>query len=312
MNNELSEVALEFGRIARRALEDAGGDELALVAEREPERRTSLVVPVLAELGAWELDLHDPDQLEAAAALCRSSGYWAAPYPVAERVCRPSDEPVEGLVVVAEANPRAALAGLGGSWATVGLSGERAVATPSRAVDSEWASALVGLELEPADGDGSPELPLALVLPCWTLLGMLDRAMELTRSHVEDRKQFGQRLSSFQGVQFRLTEAEVERMGLEELAKYALWSVQVGRDDALLDALGLRLAAIEAAEVVFRAAHQLHGAIGFCDETTVSWLSRSSLVLRRLPLGSSATRAELARRAGREGLSGLFDDPRIT
>ena len=39
------------------------------------------------------------------------------------------------------------------------------------------------------------------------------------------RQQFGQPLSAFQSVQFQLTDAEVERAGLEMLAKYALWSV---------------------------------------------------------------------------------------
>ena len=96
------------------------------------------------------------------------------------------------------------------------------------------------------------------------------------RAYVLDRQQFGQPLAAFQGVQFQLTDAEVERAGLEELAKYALWSIEAGRPEAADDALALRLAAIEAAEIVFRVAHQLHGAIGFCDETTLSWLSRYS------------------------------------
>jgi hypothetical protein len=66
------------------------------------------------------------------------------------------------------------------------------------------------------------------------------------------------------------------------------------------------MSAIEAAEVVFRVCHQLHGAVGFCDETTLSWLSRYSQPLRRLPLGLSATRDELTRRAGSAGLTGLY------
>ena len=135
---------------------------------------------------------------------------------------------------------------------------------------------------------------------------MLDRAIDLTADYVLDRQQFGQPLSSFQGVQFQLTDAEVERVGLEELAKYALWSVATGRPDAVADALALRLAAVEAAEVVFRVTHQLHGAIGFCDETALSWLSRASQPLRRLPLGLSATRAALTDHLGRRGLAGLF------
>jgi alkylation response protein AidB-like acyl-CoA dehydrogenase len=97
-----------------------------------------------------------------------------------------------------------------------------------------------------------------------------------------------------------LTDAEVERSGLDILAKHALWSAELD------DALALRLAAIEAAETVFRVCHQLHGAVGFCDETTLSWLSRYSQPLRRLPLGLSATRDELTRRLGRRGLSGLY------
>ncbi|MGV0599020.1 acyl-CoA dehydrogenase family protein, partial [Mycolicibacterium pulveris] len=134
----------------------------------------------------------------------------------------------------------------------------------------------------------------------------LDRAIELTVAHISLRKQFGQTLSAFQGVQFQLTDAEVERSGLDILAKYALWSIQDARPEAVNDALALRMSAIEAAEVVFRVCHQLHGAVGFCDETTLSWLSRHSQPLRRLPLGLSATRDELARRAGRAGLTGLY------
>jgi 3-oxo-4-pregnene-20-carboxyl-CoA dehydrogenase alpha subunit len=148
------------------------------------------------------------------------------------------------------------------------------------------------------------------VLPCWTLLGMLDRALDLTRDYVRLREQFGQRLADFQGVQFQLTDAEVERSGLEVLAKYALWSIQCASSDAIGDALALRMAAIEAAEIVLRVAHQLHGASGFCDETTLSWISRYSQPLRRLPFGLSATRHHLTHQLGRRGLTGLFGDAR--
>jgi alkylation response protein AidB-like acyl-CoA dehydrogenase len=162
------------------------------------------------------------------------------------------------------------------------------------------------LQLSAIDEAGAGNVALALVLPTWTLLGMLDRAIELTIAHVSLRKQFGQSLSSFQSVQFQLTDAEVERSGLDILAKYALWSAGAGQPEALNDALALRMSAIEAAEVVFRVCHQLHGAVGFCDETTLSWLSRYSQPLRRLPLGLSATRDLLARRVGGTGLTGLF------
>lgn len=117
------------------------------------------------------------------------------------------------------------------------------------------------IDLQPVDEDGYEDVALALTLPCWTLLGMLDRAIELTCAYTVDRRQFGQQLASFQGVQFQLTDAEVERSGIEELAKYALWSVQTRSAEAVADALALRLAAVEAADVVFRVTHQLHGTI---------------------------------------------------
>jgi 3-oxo-4-pregnene-20-carboxyl-CoA dehydrogenase alpha subunit len=302
MNLELSDDAAEYGRQALRAFESAGGDLLVQQAEAKPSDREALVAPVLADLGAWDLDPRtDPDSLEAAAALCRSAGYWALPYPLAERLARPAGLDVDGLLVVSAAAPEGAVAGLENRWAAVTLDGVRSIAAATAVTGPAFTAAL---RLTEVDAPGAGDVALGLVLPCWTLLGMLDRAVELTIAHVTLRKQFGQPLSSFQGVQFQLTDAEVERSGLEVLAKHARWSLDVD------DALALRLAALEAAEVVFRVCHQLHGAVGFCDETTLSWLSRYSQPLRRLPFGLSATRQQLTQRVGRRGLTGLFSQRR--
>lgn len=302
---DLSDDAKEYGREALKAFESAGGDQLLAQADAKPDTRSGLVTPVLEGLGVFELEPRsDADSLEAAAAVCRSAGYWALPYPVAERLARPADLDVDGLVVIDAAAPEAALQGLDNRWAAVTLDGARSTVAKTGASGPSFATAL---ELSDVDGAGLTDVALALVLPSWTLLGMLDRAIDLTVAHVSLRKQFGQPLSSFQGVQFQLTDAEVERSGVDILAKYALWSLVINpADEAINDALALRLAAIEAAEVVFRVCHQLHGAVGFCDETTLSWLSRYSQPLRRLPFGVSKTRDTLTARLGRRGLTGLF------
>jgi hypothetical protein len=301
---DLGDDAKEYGRQALRAFEAAGGDRLVQQAEAKPAERESLAGPALAELGAWDLDVcTDADELEAAAALCRSAGYWALPYPVAERLSRPADLDVDGLIVVADPRPSGVVVGLESRWETVSLGGTRSRVLGQGATGPAF---VAELELAAIDENGGGDIALGLVLPCWTLLGMLDRAMELTIAHVSLRKQFGQPLSAFQGVQFQLTDAEVERSGVEILAKYTLWSIATGRPEALNDALALRMSTIEAAEVVFRVCHQLHGAVGFCDETTLSWLSRYSQPLRRLPLGLSATREVLTQRVGGTGLTGLF------
>jgi hypothetical protein len=308
VNIDLGEEALEYGRVAVRAIESAGGDQLVQTAENSPDRRGTLLEPVLAGLGAWDLDPRDsPDQLEASAALSRSAGYWGLDYPVAERLCRPADAAVDGLVIVSGSRPVARVGSLDLKWMALDLDGRRSVGFAKPLDGAPRKTAFVTqLELEPAGDGDALEVSLGLVLPCWTLLGMLDRALELTRAYVKEREQFGQPLASFQGVQFQLTDAEVERIGYEELAKYALWSVAARRAEALDDALAARVAGIEAADVVFRVCHQLHGAIGFCDETTLSWLSRYSIPLRQHPLGLSGTRDVLTRRTGRMGLTGLF------
>lgn len=307
MNTELSAEAAELGRHARRAFEAAGGEALVEQAERDPAVRTDAVEPVLAQLGAWDLrPREDADELEAAAALCRAAGRFALPHPLAERLSRPADLDADGIVVVADTAPAAAIGGVDRRFVAVTVDGRRSAAAPEPGPVASLSPAVVRVRLDPIDDAGARDVPLALVLPCWTLLGMLDRAIELARDHVLQREQFGQPLASFQGVQFQLTEAEVERAGLDELAHHALWSVQTDQPGVLDDALALRLAAVEAAEVVFRVAHQLHGAIGFCDESPLSWLSRASQPLRRLPWGPSGTADQLLRRVDGRGLAGLF------
>ncbi|MFW0796699.1 acyl-CoA dehydrogenase family protein [Gordonia sp. CPCC 205515] len=308
MNIDLSIEARDYGIAARDAFKAAGGDQLAQSAELEPRSRAAVLEPVLADLGAWDLDPRsNSEELEAAAALCRAAGHWAVPYPIAERLSRPTDIDVDGLLVVADHDPRGAVADLELRWTAVDMNGRRSIATPRPATGSPRTSAFVTrLDLRPHDENGTDDAALGLVLPIWTLLGMLDRAIELTREHILLREQFGRPLAKLQGVQFQLTEAEVARIGLDVLAKHALWSLQSRSPDALDDVLAARIAAIEAAEQVFRVAHQLHGASGFCDETTLSWLSRYSIPLRRLPFGLSETEAVLTDRVGRVGLDVSF------
>lgn len=308
MNVELSAEATDFGHEASRAFEAAGGDQLVEQVERDPTRRAALVEPVLTDLGAWELTPRsDSDELEAAAALCRSAGRIALPYPLAERLSRPVDLDADGLIVVADRAPAAAIGNLDLQWVAVTLDGLRSRATARPSDEPVRESAFVtSLELIDLDDRGPADVALGILLPCWTLLGMLDRAIELAARHVQEREQFGQPLAGFQGVQFQLTDAEVERVGVDVLASYALWSLAAGRPEAVADALAARLAALEAADVVFRVAHQLHGAQGFCDEVVLSWLSRYSQPLRRFPLGVSGTRAALTRQVGRRGLTGLY------
>ena len=134
MNIDLSPEAVEYGHTARRALEAAGGDELAQFGAGGGDGADG-AAKVLAELGAWDLDPRGSgEELEAAAALCRSAGWWAVPHPVAERLARPHDVDADALAVVAgdgsAASVAAAISGVALRWVAVDLGGRRSLATP--------------------------------------------------------------------------------------------------------------------------------------------------------------------------------------
>ncbi len=116
-------------------------------------------------------------------------------------------------------------------------------------------------------------------------MGAVQQALEITRQHVTARTQFGKPLAEFQAVRFTIADASVAVRGLYELAKYTIsrsesTATQVRSADALI----LRLKAADTARQVMRTAHQLLGALGFCDESDVSVLDRHTQPLIRLPV----------------------------
>jgi hypothetical protein len=246
-------------------------------------------------------------ELEAAAEVCRVTGRSALPYPVAERLAR-LDDGNDGVVVVPHERPRANIADVPLQFTGASLDGR---CTSLTVTGSRLASKLgyfvVDVETGPWQSTTADVASLPLVLSAWSLLGMLERALELTCEHVLAREQFGRPLAEFQGVQFQLTDAAVAARGLAEMAKYSLWTLHADPGNARVDALALRTTALSAADVVFRIAHQLHGATGFCDEHPLSWLSRYSQPARRLPLSASETEVALLALIEGQGLPGLFD-----
>jgi hypothetical protein len=302
LNTALAQEALTFEQVIVDALVHSGGFEHVMRAERDPNHRLA-VAEILGTLGVWDIDpAADHVQLEAAALACRAAGRFALPYPVAERLAANSiDGPGAIAPVSGVRTPRIAHADLQLGWWAVDLDDRLApVVATGPATGGKLGPFVNPVELAPWGG-GAQVLPLVMALRSWTLLGMLQAALAHTCDHVRNRHQFGQPLIAFQSVSFALTDISVATQGLEELAKYTLWAVVRGLADATTDALALTALASEAAETTFRVAHQLHGATGFCDETPVSWLSRYSQALRRIPLGRSQTEHSLAQHIRQTG-----------
>ena len=290
MNLELPAVAVEFAAAAERAFTDAGGVDLARRCEADPALRRSVLEPLLERLGAFDLAFGgDADTDVAAAELCRVAGRVALSYPLAATLSSPLgiDEP---RAVVDPLSPRVDHGDLFGRWIVTGLAGAHsfeAVASdpPLRTRLGPFVVPVrvAGDDLGPADPSGP------LVLGACTVLGVLERALELTVTHVSEREQFGAPLAALQAVQFQVADAAVAVHSLRELSRFTLWRHAVAGRNALTDALALRVHALESAAAVLRTCQQLHGAVGLCDEHDLSVLVRHVQPQLRQPAGLEGT-----------------------
>jgi 3-oxo-4-pregnene-20-carboxyl-CoA dehydrogenase alpha subunit len=298
MRSQLCDEAVGLADALRRQVRRAGGVDLLRNAVVEPASR-KLAERLLSGAGVWELEpLTDPVELEAAAAASLVAGEFALPYPVTERLAHQQGHGAILLVSLAGTRQLGSHVDLDLGWAAVDLAGNAYDLT-------ECSPILLRTKLGPFAGEVTARkrrerqprvTALAIVLQCWWLLGLLKRAVADTVEYTGVRTQFGRPLRGFQSVSFGLADMSVAVDGLEELAKYALWSLRedAAGEIALTDALSLRVAALEAAGIVMRGAHQYHGAMGFTDEVDVSWLSRASHFVRRLPDSESVTQELLA------------------
>ncbi|MFI5623364.1 acyl-CoA dehydrogenase family protein [Nocardioides sp. NPDC051685] len=317
MMSQISTDAATLGQFVTEALAGAGGLDVFRAAEKEPGARAEAVEKILTPFGVWDLDPHaDAAEFEAAATVARAAGSFAVPYPVCERLAS-ADRSRSLLLVAGEGSNLGAHADLDLAWTAVDPHGHRYEV-------KQAASAPLGTRLgafatrvdirshdDPTSADGRAEAAALMTLQGWWLLGLLERCVADTSQYVQEREQFGRRLAAFQAVGFSIAEISVEVHKLEELAKYTLWSQWASTEasTALVDALALRAASLEAAERVLRGTHQLHGAMGFCDETDVSVLSRASHLVRRLPIGVEQTFELLTDAVADHGLAGPFADP---
>lgn len=86
MNTELPQDVIDFARVAAKRLARVGGPPAALRAETDDGIRRAACA-ALDDLGAFELDVRSgPDDLLAAAVLCRAAGTVALPYPLVEEL----------------------------------------------------------------------------------------------------------------------------------------------------------------------------------------------------------------------------------
>lgn len=308
MKTTLPEDIAEFAAVANKRLFRFGGAQAALQTETEPRLRLDART-ALYELGAFDLDVRaSTDDLLAAAVLCQAAGATALPYPLVEELLA-----IDGarLTLVNPEVPRVDHGDLAGDWMATDLDGIRYHVTPSTRTAAKLGPFLVPATLRRLDATvPTADIDLHLTLGSWRIVGAVQQALQITRQHVVARRQFGKPLAEFQAVRFTTADAAVAARGLYELAKYTISRMTSSPAQVRsADALALRLKAADTARQVFRAAHQLLGALGFCDESDVSVLDRHTQPLVRLPLSTEALALRLLPAVRSGALETLFSDP---
>ncbi len=112
-----------------------------------------------------------------------------------------------------------------------------------------------------------------------TCLGRAERALGHAISYSAERKQFGQQISKFQGISFKLADMAMELKAAELLTREAAWKY----DQGTVTEADMSMAKLKATEVLAMVADeaiQIHGGMGLMDELPLERIWRDSRVER--------------------------------
>jgi hypothetical protein len=298
VNRRWPDEAVQFGESVTAALDRLGAVELARRVEADPTLRVTELKPVLERLGFFDIDvLGNQANALAAAAAARAAGAVVAPWPVAAQLAAP----------VAAGSPAAVYPSLGLPTRLEHLDlFADAIAVDLRPGRSHPIRPGGGVEAMPLDpfgvaaeptGDG-PDLTdpgqreralhAHIVLAAYYVLGALEAVVDMTAAYARERRQFGRPIAEFGAIQWRLSDIVVSRDGLAELAGDTLWRFCAAIVTPS-DVLGLRLAMIEAAQVILANSHQVFGSIGLCEEHDLAVMDRHLQAFIRRPCGAVGT-----------------------
>jgi short/branched chain acyl-CoA dehydrogenase len=128
-------------------------------------------------------------------------------------------------------------------------------------------------------------------------LGLAQGAYDLAAAYARERKQFGQPISKFQAIQFKLADMATEIEAGRALVYRAAWLKDQGRPYAQAAAMA-KLYTGELAHRVANDALQIHGGYGFMDEYAISRLYRDQKVLEIGEGTNEVQRLVIARHLG--------------
>jgi 3-oxochol-4-en-24-oyl-CoA dehydrogenase len=138
---------------------------------------------------------------------------------------------------------------------------------------------------------------LGLIALSAELLGVMEKAQEITFDYLRIRKQFGKPIGSFQALQHQAVNIYIRT----ETTRSLLYQVAANNDPYRIDpalAVALKAKASEDALFVTQACIQLHGAIGFTDEHDIGLYLKRAMLLSSLLGNAAAQRRRYVKIAG--------------
>jgi alkylation response protein AidB-like acyl-CoA dehydrogenase len=134
----------------------------------------------------------------------------------------------------------------------------------------------------------------ALVSVSSELVGVCDRALEMTVEYVKDRKQFGVPVGAYQAVSHRCAQMLLDTEKARSTTAFAAWTADSDPDQLAEAAAMAKAAASSAGREVTASAIQAHGGIGFTWEADVHWLYKRAQIDAALLGGAKRHRAQIA------------------
>ena len=128
-------------------------------------------------------------------------------------------------------------------------------------------------------------------------LGLAQGAYDLAGTYARERQQFGQPISKFQAIQFKLADMATEIEAARGLVWKAAWLKDRGRPFALEAAMA-KLYTGELSNRVVNASLQIHGGYGYTDEFAISRLYRDQKILEIGEGTNEVQRMVIARNLG--------------
>jgi alkylation response protein AidB-like acyl-CoA dehydrogenase len=153
---------------------------------------------------------------------------------------------------------------------------------------------------EALDGDVAGALDRALIAVSAEIVGVCQRALDMTVGYVKERKQFGVPVGTFQAVHHAAAQMLLDTEGGRAATYYAAWAADAEPERLPMAAAMAKAWTSDAGRSVTGSAIQLHGGIGFTWEADVHWLYKRAQLDSALLGPAGAHRARIALLAGRE------------